>query len=847
MNADRPLYTDLVLCLLIQLLTTAHGATLDVGSGYAHPTVTSAVAVASDGDVVQIHPGTYIEELVIDDLQLTLRGMGADPSEVILQVGTDDLLTVSGGSSAHIENLTLDGASTALIAFVQDEASLSLWNAVALGGSGDTGGCFHVHNESSLELYDTTVGSCVASGDGGAIYLHNTAKLAVVGATFRSNVGDKGGAITCDNDSVCYIDDSVFVGNQAAKTGGAVELLAAPTAWVGGSLFAGNTSSEDGGALHVSTPTTLQDNVFCGNHADSDGGAIHVELASDIVSNHFLGNTSGGVGAALATSDTTLFVNNLVVGNVGSGAAVWGGGLLTLSHGWFLDNLASDHDALVDLGSTYGVDPELEDYDPGDCLGSDFAPASGSPLIDAGDGDPAYDDPDGTTGDIGAYQPSFSDLPLPDTDADGDGVLDDDDCDPNDPHIRPGATEIPGDGVDQDCSGSDDCFVDVDGDGFGDGMAPATTLDCSGAQETTDDGDCDDSRSDVHPGADEVCDPLDVDEDCDGLANDLDDSVTGGLPLYLDGDGDGYGDPARLVGTACEAALGFSLSSDDCDDTLATVNPGVVEVCDPYDVDEDCNGLADDLDPAPTGTSLQPVDVDGDRYASAVPSQACDPAPDLLTGEDCDDTRDDVNPGAQEVCDPDDVDEDCDGLVDDLDDDVQGQTSLFPDADGDGFGDASAAGTGGACDPGPGWSLSADDCDDARADVNPGAQEVCDPDDVDEDCDGLIDDEDSDVLGTTLQIVDQDGDGYAGEVEVAVCDPGDVPPTGDCNDGDPSISPDAIDVPGDGVDQNCSGADLVETWAGGGGCGCSGAPGPSAPLLPLLLALGVGRRRTSPR
>ena len=74
------------------------------------------------------------------------------------------------------------------------------------------------------------------------------------------------------------------------------------------------------------------------------------------------------------------------------------------------------------------------------------------------------------------------------------------DCDDSDPTINPDATEICGDGIDQDCSGSDLSCNDVDNDG--DGYA-----------ETR--GDCNDSNTAVHPGAEEVCGDG-IDQDCDG-------------------------------------------------------------------------------------------------------------------------------------------------------------------------------------------------------------------------------------------------------------------------------------------------------------------------------------------
>jgi len=102
-------------------------------------------------------------------------------------------------------------------------------------------------------------------------------------------------------------------------------------------------------------------------------------------------------------------------------------------------------------------------------------------------------------------------------DQDGDGVLGSEDCDDQDDLVYPGAPEVPGDGIDQDCSGADaaDCFADLDGDGYG-SLAIVNDGACEDGGLVTLGDDCDDTDPATFPGAPELCDA--IDQDCDGTA-----------------------------------------------------------------------------------------------------------------------------------------------------------------------------------------------------------------------------------------------------------------------------------------------------------------------------------------
>ncbi len=673
-------------------------------------------------------------------------------------------LWIEGNSQATVDNCTFtrgDASGDGGYIFLDGDGALTVQNSTFSGGIATEGGAIYASGiDASVVVTNTTFSgneSTAPVGGGGAIHTIN-ATFEATDTTFDGNIGASGSAIFHESDTLQHllrlsggsVEGSVDIGggNQSAvyASGSSVEISDAlfdnpglgalnvfgacgdvtlersifsnhseavgrlsPTAGVGlprsltltdnrfdsnssatvvtaggiqagyfdDALIAGNDfvtnstvvgSGVGGLGLNFVDDVELHSNLFCDN-TGTDGGGLSVSNAMTLTSTNdrYLENSGGGGGGlrTYRTRNVLLTNTSFLANDAGLGAAIY-----TVDNDiplLFLDS------SLIAYNS--GADAvEMVTNGGSILLSSAFWGNTPSPLGGALAGynlaSNGNQEVDPLLVEGGGPFPCTDLAGLQDF---GSPLVDAGTFPSLDPDGSPADVGAFG-GPDAEAS----VFADLDGD------SEISMFDCD---------DTDPARFHGNP------------EICDGIDNDCDTVIP---PDELDGDGDGY--------RVCDG---------DCDDADIDRNPAAAEICDT--VDNDCDGDADESDAIDAEIWYFDGDLDGfGEGTSAIP--ACDaPSGHILIGGDCDDARNDIYPGAVEICDG--LDNDCLAGIDD----GLPFVDYYADQDLDGFGDPAVSVN--ACAV-PDYMVEDNtDCDDDAPLTFPGAYDI--PDNgIDEDCDG---------------------------------------------------------------------------------------------------------------
>ena len=298
-------------------------ATLTVSSSSTYTTIQDAIDAASSGDTISVSSGTYTECVDTDGKDLTITGASASTTTLEGSSScTSGALIIAGGETVSFTNFTVENAYGVGISVDSSFATfedLSVESSGKLSTSGAYayGGGMYV-TASYVDIADS-VFTENTSDYGGALALDDGAVVTLNTVEFDANTAKYGGGAIMAEDSgtLLELESCTFIENGltslSSGRGGAIRLLNAVEFTDDGSTFEDNYTAEIGGALFTDTDCelTLTDTVFDSNYIDTTGanaaggGAIYAEDTDkfELTGVTFTKNTaytSGG--AIMATS-----------------------------------------------------------------------------------------------------------------------------------------------------------------------------------------------------------------------------------------------------------------------------------------------------------------------------------------------------------------------------------------------------------------------------------------------------------------------------------------------------------------------------------------------------------------
>ncbi|MCX6843804.1 MAG: right-handed parallel beta-helix repeat-containing protein [candidate division WOR-3 bacterium] len=352
---NRNVVAVLLLCLLTVGSTLA--LVLDVPSSY--PTIQAGINAAAGGDTVLVAPATYYENI-------NFRGKN-------IMVASNYLLS---GSPGAIDSTIINGGNSFT----------------------DTGSCVLIvsgeDSTAKLEGFTITRGtgtlwtdehSSVLNREGGGVL------IALSSPVIRHNI---------------IVDNSATNRSGATGAGGGGIRVGDGNPLIEGNVIMLNNGRYGAGIVLNHTGARIRNNIIFNNRGGQDdgGGGILVHegfsAAKVIENNTIVGNSAstGGGGMRVWDADSVVFRNNIVWGNVAA-------------TGDQLDDQGGS--ARVTFCDVKGGWPGNIAADP-EFARDNFYLTLGSPCVDAGNPDPAYNDPDssgvarwpalgGRRNDMGAY------------------------------------------------------------------------------------------------------------------------------------------------------------------------------------------------------------------------------------------------------------------------------------------------------------------------------------------------------------------------------------------------------------------------------------------------------------
>lgn len=316
---------------MLALTTAASAATLvvDASGNGDFETLDAALALAVDGDVIQVHPGVY-------------------PTSVVIEASVD----IEGVGAA--EDVILDGQGSERIMLLQGEHAVTLRRLTFQDGFGDSGGAIMSWQGMDLTIEECRFMDNQAAWGGGAIEA-------------RSPTGR------------LVVRESLFDGNHAGNHAGGLAVMFGIDTEVDGCTFRSNTASVMAAAFTANAAGNVEihHGLFLDSFSGQHGAIYLVDTAGvEIRQCTIWGTVALGHGAVLVHYSNLVLRQNIIgATQQGGGLSIFDGGVVDASCNLYWDNDGGDVIGGVLQPDEWSLDPQLCSPDAGDLAPCDTSPA----------------------------------------------------------------------------------------------------------------------------------------------------------------------------------------------------------------------------------------------------------------------------------------------------------------------------------------------------------------------------------------------------------------------------------------------------------------------------------------
>ena len=229
-------------------------------NGFEYETIQEAINAGQSGDTFIVNPGIYMENIVFDDKDITVRS--SDPSNPDILAST----IIDGGENGSVVRFT-GGDTSTLEGFT-----------IRNGNTVSNGGGIYIGDSSPI-IKNNTISGNTTSGTGGGIYIYNSLPT-ISGNTIESNNASGGGGIYMSDSSPMIIGNTI-TDNTAATYGGGIDMYHLNPSIIDNTIT--DNDATYGGGINVSfCNPTITGNIITGNTAKSQGGGISLSPFSTL-------------------------------------------------------------------------------------------------------------------------------------------------------------------------------------------------------------------------------------------------------------------------------------------------------------------------------------------------------------------------------------------------------------------------------------------------------------------------------------------------------------------------------------------------------------------------------------